>query len=201
LGSHIDGKLCHQNLALIADPFDTSDPFENQRGTPSIENAVAKGSDKIHIRESRSDLASGHPPTPGPSRQPSLGSGHRLYLAGSDHDTSLPDMRNVLLSVTADELTPGLQQRNGRKTLTTVQGLPDKYDPKKLLKAMKKEFACNGTVVSSADSDDEEAADKPKANDFGKVLQFQGDQRMKVKEFLVVSGLVSEKEAKDTIVV
>ena len=98
-------------------------------------------------------------------------------------------------------LTPGLQQRNGRKTLTTVQGLPDKYDPKKLLKAMKKEFACNGTVVSSADSDDEEAADKPKANDFGKVLQFQGDQRMKVKEFLVVSGLVPEKEAKDTIVV
>jgi len=66
---------------------------------------------------------------------------------------------------------------------------------------MKKEFACNGTVVSSADSDDEEAADKPKANDFGKVLQFQGDQRTKVKEFLVVSGLVPEKEAKDTIVV
>jgi translation initiation factor 1 (eIF-1/SUI1) len=99
----------------------------------------------------------------------------------------------------------GLQQRNGRKTLTTVQGLPDKYDPKKLLKAMKKEFACNGTVVSSVDSDDEDApapaAQGGKvAQDFGKILQLQGDQRTKVKDFLVGSGLVSTKEAKDTIV-
>ena len=35
---------------LTPDPFDTSDPFEQSRGTPSIEAAVAK-SDKIHIRE------------------------------------------------------------------------------------------------------------------------------------------------------
>jgi len=31
-----------------------------------------------------------------------------------------------------------IQQRNGRKTLTTCQGLPDKYDQKKILKRMKK---------------------------------------------------------------
>lgn len=31
-----------------------------------------------------------------------------------------------------------IQQRNGRKTLTTVQGLPSEYDQKKLLKAFKK---------------------------------------------------------------
>lgn len=90
--------------------------------------------------------------------------------------------------------------------------MPDKYDPKKLLKAMKKEFACNGTVVSSADSgsDDEggpDAGDGPAApagksgkGDFGQVLQFQGDQRVGVKEFLVKAGLYSEKEAKDKIV-
>ena len=65
---------------------------------------------------------------------------------------------------------------------------------------MKKEFACNGTVVSSADSDDEEGG-TPKATDFGKVLQLQGDQRLKVKEFLIDCGLVSDKEAKDMIVV
>lgn len=82
-----------------------------------------------------------------------------------------------------------------------MQGLPDKYDPKKLLKAMKKEFACNGTVVSSADSDDEGEAAAPKANDFGKILQLQGDQRLKVKEFLIQCGLVNEKEAKENIVV
>lgn len=97
-------------------------------------------------------------------------------------------------------LTPGLQQRNGRKTITTVQGVPDKYDPKKLLKAMKKEFACNGHVVHSADSDDEDGPAPGKKDDHGKVLQFQGDQRTNVKSFLVDSGLLSEKEAKDQIV-
>jgi len=64
-----------------------------------------------------------------------------------------------------------IQQRNGRKTLTTLQGLPKQYDPKKVLKAFKKEFACNGTVV-----DDVEA---------GQVIQLQGDQRQKIFSFLV----------------
>ena len=31
-----------------------------------------------------------------------------------------------------------IQQRNGRKTLTTVQGISDDYDKKKLVKACKK---------------------------------------------------------------
>ncbi|CCU98100.1 unnamed protein product [Malassezia sympodialis ATCC 42132] len=65
-----------------------------------------------------------------------------------------------------------IQQRNGRKTLTTLQGLPKEYDPKKLLKAFKKEFACNGTLV-----DDEE---------LGQVIQLQGDQRQKISMFLYV---------------
>merc|ERR1712227_1193724 len=33
-----------------------------------------------------------------------------------------------------------IQQRNGRKTLTTVQGLPKKFDQKKILKVIKKKF-------------------------------------------------------------
>jgi len=68
-----------------------------------------------------------------------------------------------------------VQQRNGRKTLTTLQGLPKEYDPKKLLKAFKKEFACNGTLV-----DDEE---------MGQVIQLQGDQRLKISTFLTEEGL------------
>ena len=78
-----------------------------------------------------------------------------------------------------------IQQRNGRKTLTTLQGLPKgmwggqngtlttEYDAKKLLKAFKKEFACNGTIV-----DDEE---------LGHVIQLQGDQRQKISIFLYVA--------------
>ncbi|RXW21005.1 hypothetical protein EST38_g4855 [Candolleomyces aberdarensis] len=68
-----------------------------------------------------------------------------------------------------------IQQRNGRKTLTTLQGLPTQYDAKKLLKAFKKEFACNGTLV-----EDEK---------MGKVIQLQGDQRAKISNFLVENGL------------
>ncbi|KAF4576459.1 Eukaryotic translation initiation factor eIF-1 [Pleurotus pulmonarius] len=68
-----------------------------------------------------------------------------------------------------------IQQRNGRKTLTTLQGLPTEYDAKKLLKAFKKEFACNGTLV-----EDEE---------MGQVIQLQGDQRLKISNFLTENGI------------
>ena len=61
-------------------------------------------------------------------------------------------------------------ERNGRKTLTTVQGLPKKFDQKKILKVIKKKFACNGTIV--ADSE------------MGEVIQLQGDQRKDIQEFL-----------------
>ncbi|KAF2675003.1 SUI1-domain-containing protein [Microthyrium microscopicum] len=63
-----------------------------------------------------------------------------------------------------------IQQRNGRKTLTTVEGIPSKFDLKKILTVIKKQFACNGTVVK-----DEKAGD---------VIQLQGDQRNKVAVFL-----------------
>jgi translation initiation factor SUI1 len=66
-------------------------------------------------------------------------------------------------------LTPA--ERNGRKTLTTIEGIPSKFDLKKILKVIKKQFACNGTIVN-----DEKAGD---------VIQLQGDQRNAVKDFLV----------------
>lgn len=64
-----------------------------------------------------------------------------------------------------------IQKRNNRKALTTVQGLPKKLDPKKILKSLRKKFACNGNLV-----------DDPK---LGEVIQLQGDQRKHVYEFLV----------------
>jgi len=63
-----------------------------------------------------------------------------------------------------------ITERNGRKTLTTVQGLPKKFDQKKILKVIKKKFACNGTVVAD--------------NEMGEVIQLQGDQRKDVQDFL-----------------
>jgi translation initiation factor 1 len=63
-----------------------------------------------------------------------------------------------------------IQQRNGRKTLTTVQGLPDDIDPNRVLKVLRKDFACNGNVV--------------KDKLLGEVIQLQGDQRSKVNDFI-----------------
>ncbi len=71
-----------------------------------------------------------------------------------------------------------IQQRNGRKSLTTVQGLPQELDFKKVLKVFKKEFCCNGTIVDH--------------DNMGKILQLQGDQRKNVSTFLVDEGIVSK---------
>ncbi|KAK9828727.1 hypothetical protein WJX72_001736 [[Myrmecia] bisecta] len=71
-----------------------------------------------------------------------------------------------------------IQQRNGKKSLTTVQGLEKGFDYKKVLKAFKKEFCCNGTVV-----DDTE---------LGKVIQLQGDQRKNVSTFLVGNNIAKK---------
>ncbi|KAI3633995.1 hypothetical protein MIR68_004686 [Amoeboaphelidium protococcarum] len=75
-----------------------------------------------------------------------------------------------------------IQQRNGRKTLTTITGLPSDLDQKKLLKAFKKVFACNGTII-----EDEE---------LGEVIQLQGDHRAKVQQFLVEEKIATKDQIK-----
>lgn len=73
-----------------------------------------------------------------------------------------------------------LHQRNGRKTLTTVEGLPKEFDPKKVLKAFKKDFACNGSIVQEEESGQE-------------IIQLQGDHRQKVAQTLIEgAGLKKE---------
>mmetsp|Transcript_41621 Transcript_41621/g.69244 ORF Transcript_41621/g.69244 Transcript_41621/m.69244 type:complete len:113 (+) Transcript_41621:265-603(+) len=75
-----------------------------------------------------------------------------------------------------------VQQRNGRKCITTIQGLNDQIDPKKIIKAIKKAHCCNGNVVQD--------------DDMGAVLQFQGDQRDAVIEFLVSNKLCPKEKIK-----
>uniref|UniRef100_A0AAZ3SSJ7 SUI1 domain-containing protein n=1 Tax=Oncorhynchus tshawytscha TaxID=74940 RepID=A0AAZ3SSJ7_ONCTS len=80
-----------------------------------------------------------------------------------------------LPSGTDDYIHIRIQQRNGRKTLTTVQGIAIDYDKKKLVKAFKKKFACNGTVIEHPE--------------YGEVIQLQGDQRKNICTFLIEVGL------------
>lgn len=73
-----------------------------------------------------------------------------------------------------------VQQRNGRKSLTTVQGLADDLDIKRILKAFKKNFSCNGAVV--------------KDEELGEIIQLSGDQRTNVREFLVDQEICTEAQ-------
>ncbi|GMP75367.1 hypothetical protein CsSME_00032490 [Camellia sinensis var. sinensis] len=75
-----------------------------------------------------------------------------------------------------------IQQRNGRKSLTTVQGLKKEFSYNKILKDLKKEFCCNGTVVQDPE--------------LGQVIQLQGDQRKNVSAFLVQAGIVKKEHIK-----
>eukprot|EP01099_Mayorella_cantabrigiensis_P006419 TRINITY_DN534_c0_g1_i1.p1 TRINITY_DN534_c0_g1~~TRINITY_DN534_c0_g1_i1.p1 ORF type:complete len:113 (-),score=11.50 TRINITY_DN534_c0_g1_i1:106-444(-) len=75
-----------------------------------------------------------------------------------------------------------IQQRNGRKTLTTVQGLSTELDFHRILKAFKRGFHCNGTIV-----DDPE---------LGKIIQLQGDHRKEISKFLITEGIVDKNIVK-----
>uniref|UniRef100_A0A0D9W9V7 Protein translation factor SUI1 homolog n=1 Tax=Leersia perrieri TaxID=77586 RepID=A0A0D9W9V7_9ORYZ len=75
-----------------------------------------------------------------------------------------------------------VQQRNGRKTLTSVQGLGGEYNYGKVLRDLKRELCCNGTVVED--------------QELGKIIQLQGDHRGRVAAFLAKSGMVHEDNIK-----
>jgi translation initiation factor 1 len=75
-----------------------------------------------------------------------------------------------------------IQQRNGRKTLTTVQGIADDYDKKKLLKSFKNKFSCNGNVIEHPE--------------YGEVIQLQGDQHKNKCQYLKEIGLAKDDQLK-----
>lgn len=68
-----------------------------------------------------------------------------------------------------------------------MQGLDHDLDLKRICKAMKKVFNCNGSIEA-----DEE---------MGEILQLQGDQRSNVKEWLTEQEIVTKAEAEDRIVI
>ena len=67
------------------------------------------------------------------------------------------------------------QARSGKKSITTIEGLTvnegDELDLKKISRFLKKKFATNCAVVDS--------------EEFGKIIQLQGDLRHQAADFLV----------------
>ena len=79
-----------------------------------------------------------------------------------------------------------VQQRNGRKCITTIEGLEDDLDTKRICKAMKGAFNCNGNVIAEEEK--------------GDVIQLQGDQRDNSRLWLLEQQIIG-KEEKDRIVI
>ncbi|KAJ1404131.1 translation initiation factor sui1-like protein [Ochromonadaceae sp. CCMP2298] len=73
-----------------------------------------------------------------------------------------------------------VQQRNGRKCITTVQGLADDLDVSKITKVLKKTFKCNGSVTIDPE--------------LGEILQLSGDQRTNVWKFFVDQEVCHEDQ-------
>ncbi|EDL39174.1 mCG1047251 [Mus musculus] len=89
---------------------------------------------------------------------------------------------DLLPAGTEDYIHLRIQQRNSRKSLTTVQGIADDYDKKKLVKVFKKKFACNGTVIEHPE--------------YGEVIQLQGDQHKNICQLLIETGLAEDDQLK-----
>ena len=73
-----------------------------------------------------------------------------------------------------------IQKRNGRKSITIIEGLPAEVNVKKILKIIRKEFNCSGSIQK--DSEDNH------------IIQLSGDQREKVAKFFVEENVVENKE-------
>lgn len=80
-----------------------------------------------------------------------------------------------------------IQKRNGKKCITTIQGFEEDLDVKRICKAMRKKFSCNGNVTQNEEDLDE-------------VIQLQGDQRENVKQWMLDNEVIAKNEA-DRIVV
>lgn len=79
-----------------------------------------------------------------------------------------------------------IQQRNGKKCITTIQGWEDDLDVKRICKAMRASFSCNGNVIEDKDG--------------GMIIQLQGDQRENAKQWILEQEIITKSEV-DQIVV
>lgn len=73
-----------------------------------------------------------------------------------------------------------MQQRNGRKCITTIQGLANDLDIAKITRALKKTFQCNGSITQDPE--------------LGEVIQLSGDQRTNVRKFFIEEEVCYEDQ-------
>jgi translation initiation factor 1 len=77
-------------------------------------------------------------------------------------------------------VTISVQKRNGKKCITSVIGMAEDLDLKKIISYIKKKFSCNGSIVI-----DEE---------YGEVMIFTGDQKENIYNFLIDQEINKKEE-------
>lgn len=83
-----------------------------------------------------------------------------------------------------DKIHLRIQQRNGKKCITTIEGeFSDEVDLKKLCSDMKKKFSCSGSLKKECNEDRDIL-----------VIIFTGDQRQNIVNYLVNNLKIVEKD-------
>ena len=77
--------------------------------------------------------------------------------------------------------------KHGSKCITTIEGLDNDLDLKRISRSMKSTFKCAATIMKTKEGDE--------------IIQLQGDHRDSVKIWLVESEILTKQEAIDRILV
>lgn len=78
-------------------------------------------------------------------------------------------------------------QQMGKKWITTIEGLDDDLDLKRISRAMKKTLHCSVNITTNQDE--------------GEVIQLQGDQREFIKDWLVANEVLTKQEGEERLVI
>jgi translation initiation factor 1 len=78
-------------------------------------------------------------------------------------------------------------QQMGKKWITTIEGLDDDLDLKRISRAMKKTLHCSVNITTNHDEEE--------------VIQLQGDQREFIKEWLVANEVLTKQEGEERVVI
>ena len=95
----------------------------------------------------------------------------------------------------ANDLAAGARTNNihvrsrqmGRKWITTIEGMDDDLDLKRIARAMKSSFHCSAAVA-----EDEETG--------AEYIKLSGNQKDVIREWLIAAEILTEREATDRLV-
>jgi translation initiation factor 1 len=87
---------------------------------------------------------------------------------------------NIKTDVFEEKVTISVVKRNGRKCITSVIGMADDLDLKKISSYLKKTHNCNGTIV--------------KDPVHGEVMTFSGDQKENIYNFLINEEIYKKED-------